>query len=143
MNNPNSSGEGDGHESDQPEVSVGGESDIQKELPNETGESIYIRAQIEGPGREVLDRLTQSPEETHEFEGLGKVVEDMATVLQTIEHLDGGIRSKVARRADLQLSDEGVRHLLEVLREYRLLELEGNTWHLGPVVDEPGDRRDA
>lgn len=98
-------------------------------------ESIYIRAEIEGPGEEVLARLTGTVEQPYEYEELQPVVEDLTRLLETIERTGGGIRSSVAAETDVRASDEGVRHMLELLREYGLVTLEGNTWRLGPVFD--------
>jgi len=98
-------------------------------------ESIYIRAEIEGPGEEVLARLTGTAEAPYEYEELQPVVEDLTQLLETIERTGGGIRSSVAADTDLQASGEGVRHMLELLREYGLVTLEGNTWRLGPAFD--------
>lgn len=104
-------------------------------VPEDIG-SIYIRAEIEGPGDEVVARLSQSDGPKLEYEELADVIADLTAVIRTVERLDGGIRSTIARETDIGASDETIRHMLETLREYGLVELDRNTWRRGTAPDE-------
>lgn len=92
-------------------------------------EGVNVSMEITGTYDEVLARL--SPVEERR-DGIDPLVEDVETVLETLERMGEGTRSAVSKNlpgdTNAELDAEAVVELLHVLKRYDLVVLEGNTW---------------
>lgn len=105
------------------------------ENESESDESVSVNVELTGSYEEVFSKLDASATGTAE---LSPVVDDMATILDVVETIDGGTRSAVARRLPEEMTAEydaeEVVTVLQVLAQYDLVTLDGNTWRPGPAL---------
>lgn len=108
-----------------------------------SGDDVRVTVELSGSYTDVVDRLDDGGTGDDAVRtAVRPVVADLVTVVDAVERTGGGIRSVVAEEADLDASEWYVRNLLEVLRTYDVVSLDGNTWVPGSAVtaDEARDR---
>lgn len=91
--------------------------------------SVNINVELTGEYDEVVDIISQD-KNTHGE--MNQIVSDFATIVETIEQLDGGTRSRIAESLpesfSLDLTGEELVGILRVLEYYDLVHLDQNTW---------------
>lgn len=99
-------------------------------------ENVDISVELDGPYDEIVAILGRPESEDPE---LGPLVADLATVLETVERINGGTRSRIASHLPddmgVPVDAEEVVALLRVLERYDLVQLDGNTWRVGPAAE--------
>lgn len=102
---------------------------------SETGDSVSVSMELTGEYDEVLSKLSTDAQEDH----LAPLTDDLATIVATVDRIDGGTRSAVANNLPGEMTvdydPEGVVTALQVLERYGLVTLEGNTWYPGTGVE--------
>lgn len=96
---------------------------------DESGGSVTVSMEITGEYEEVMRRLGEGSAVS---EDLAVVMEDLATIVEIVEDIDGGTRSKIADQlagtTAIEYGPEDVVAALQVLERYGAVTLEGNTW---------------
>jgi hypothetical protein len=99
---------------------------------------VTISVELDGKYDDVMAKLQT---EATGSENLAPLAQDIRTVLDTLEEINGGTRSAIAQAlpADCSLAGnpDAVVDLMQVLERYDLVTLEGNTWLPAPAA---GDR---
>ncbi|WP_435180916.1 hypothetical protein [Halorussus sp. AFM4] len=105
----------------------------QQEL--ESGD-VSVSMEITGSYDNVLAKLNRGQESPDVLEPF---IQDVESVLTTIERMEEGTRSSVARNLPdgmtVDYDAEEVVDLLQVLKRYDLVVLEGNTWKVSPKYE--------
>jgi len=98
-------------------------------------ETVTVSMEITGEYDAVVSKLQVG---AHRRVDVGRVVDDMDRLLETIVRMDGGTRSAIADRLSEEtagaLDAQAVVQTLRVLERYELVVLEGNTWKPGPAL---------
>lgn len=102
---------------------------------DKNGESVDIIVEITGKYGDVVSKLrTPAPEP----EKLAAVTSDLSILLDTVIQHNGGTRSAIADQfppdMDHTYDAEAVVDALQVLEQYDLVILDGNTWYPGPTL---------
>jgi hypothetical protein len=98
-------------------------------------DDVAVSMEITGTYDEVLSKLVVT-EDDHE--ALRPLLHDVELVLETLDRMGEGTRSAVAKNLPGEMTvdydAEAVVELLQVLKRYDLVVLDGNTWKpdLGP-----------
>lgn len=99
--------------------------------------AVTVSMEIAGPYEDVLSRLKY---ERSAGAPLKPFVHDVELVLETLERMGEGTRSAVANELPDETTVEydaaAVVDLLQVLKRYGLVTLEGNTWKPNATEDE-------
>jgi hypothetical protein len=90
---------------------------------------VDVSMEITGAYEDVLSKLTF---EERRDESIEPFCRDVEILLDTLEHMGEGTRSTIAERLPEEMTveydAEAVVDLLQVLKRYELVVLEGNTW---------------
>ena len=85
--------------------------------------------ELSGPYEDVIEKLGS---ETDQNDSNYPLLRDVEEVLETVERLQAGTRSTIAAELPAEMTvdydAESLVDLLQVLKRYGLLELDGNTW---------------
>ncbi len=99
------------------------------ESEDDSPKNVDVSVELNGPYDEIVAVLNQPESEGPE---LGVLVDDLLAVLDTVERINGGTRSRVASNLPDDMAvpadAEEVVDLLRVLERYDLVQLDGNTW---------------
>jgi hypothetical protein len=99
-------------------------------------DDVSVTMEITGTYDEVLSKL-HAEEESRP--GIEPLMEDIDILLETLDRMEEGTRSAIANKLPEQMTvdydAEAVVDLLQVLKRYDLVVLEGNTWKPGPEGD--------
>ncbi|SFR64488.1 hypothetical protein [Halogeometricum limi] len=108
-------------------------------MTDETGEtkdSVSVTMELSGPYDEVLSKLASDDEGGSPA---ADFLHDVELLLDTLDRMGEGTRSSVAERLPEEMTveydAEAVVGLLQVLKRYDLVVLEGNTWKPGPKIE--------
>lgn len=100
-------------------------------------DSVSVNVELTGSYEDVFSKLDSTSSDSPELEA---VTADMATILDVVETIDGGTRSAVAQALPEEMTAsydaEEVVTVLQVLAEYDLVTLDGNTWRPGPALED-------
>lgn len=100
-----------------------------KKNNNKNDEYVTISVEMNGEYGEIMEILSQNEDKYDKFD---RLMEDFAIILDTIDRLDGGTRSRIADSLpdtfSLDLSGEELVGILRVLEYYDLVYLDQNTW---------------
>jgi len=103
----------------------------------EQRDGISVSMNIEGEYTDVMSKLRT---EASGSRLLDPLVEDADELLETVQRINGGTRSALARQiaetSSLSDDPDAVVELLQVLERYDLVTLEGNTWMPGSRLQE-------
>lgn len=110
-------------------------SDRAAERVTKDRETVWATIELSGPFDEMLEYFDSTGSDSDHPTHLEDIVRDMDALLTAVEEQGGGIRSSLAREADLRVGEENIRCMLEMLRCYGLLELDQNTWVPGPEFE--------
>jgi hypothetical protein len=101
-------------------------------------DDVSVTMEITGSYDEVLSKLHAEEEGRP---GLEPLMEDVDILLDTLDRMEEGTRSAIADRLPEEMTvdydAEAVVDLLQVLKRYDLVTLEGNTWKPGPKAERP------
>ena len=107
---------------------------MEDEKESESDE-VSVSMEITGPYDDVLARLKHDQEDR---DVLDPFIHDVEMVLTSIERMEEGTRSSIAENLPDEMSldydAEEVVNLLQVLKRYELVVLEGNTWKVSPKI---------
>ena len=102
----------------------------------ERGDGVRVAMEISGDYDEVVAKLAT---DSTEGPDLDELLADVRAILETIERIDGGTRSAIARNLPAEMTAdydaEAVVMVLQVLEGYGIVTLEGNTWYPGRRID--------
>ncbi|MGB9955159.1 hypothetical protein ACOZ4B_02010 (plasmid) [Haloferax prahovense] len=97
---------------------------------------VSVTMEISGMYDEVLSKLKYQEENT----SIAPLIRDVEILLETLERMEEGTRSAIADRLSEEMTveydAEEVVDLLQVLKRYDLVVLEGNTWKPAPKKGE-------
>lgn len=98
-------------------------------------DSIDVIVELAGKYDDIVPKLRPP---TAEQERLAAVMADLSTLLDTILRLEGGTRSAIVNDLPDDINHEyeaeAVVTALQILENYGLVVLEGNTWKPGPEL---------
>ncbi|WP_256546238.1 hypothetical protein [Halobellus inordinatus] len=98
---------------------------------------INVSMELSGPYEDVMEKLGSKTDSDDSIEPL---LGDVKQVLETVERMQAGTRSTIAAELPAEMTAdydaESLVDLLQVLKHYGLLELDGNTWKI-PDETEP------
>jgi hypothetical protein len=107
------------------------------ENPEADPDDVAVSMEITGTYDDVLSKLASGDDEN---EALEPLVHDVELVLETLTRMGEGTRSAIANELPDEMTvdydAEAVVGLLQVLKRYDLVDLEGNTWKPTPEPDE-------
>ncbi|WP_256290292.1 hypothetical protein [Halobellus inordinatus] len=93
--------------------------------------SIHVSMELSGPYQDVIEKLGPK---TDRNDSIYPLLRDAEEVLETVERLQAGTRSTIAAELPAEMTvdydAESLVDLLQVLKRYGLLELDGNTWKI-------------
>ena len=96
-------------------------------------DKVSVSMEITGPYDDIMARLKYDQDER---DVLDPFIHDVELVLSSIERMEEGTRSSIAENLPNEMSldydAEEVVNLLQVLKRYELVVLEGNTWKVSP-----------
>jgi len=92
---------------------------------------IRVSMELSGPYEDVMEKLRSKTDPDDSIEPL---LGDVEQVLDTVEQMQAGTRSTIAAELPAEMTvdydAESLVDLLQVLKRYGLLELDGNTWKI-------------
>ena len=101
----------------------------------ESEDSVSVSMELTGKYDDVLSKLTTDAR----ADELVPLVDDLETILATVDQIGGGTRSVVAdslpEEMAVQYDPEDVVTALQVLERYGLVTLDGNTWYADEQAD--------
>ena len=92
---------------------------------------IRVSMELSGPYEDVMEKLGSK---TGPDDSIEPLLGDVEQVLDTVEQMQAGTRSTIAAELPAEMTvdydAESLVDLLQVLKRYGLLELDGNTWKI-------------
>ena len=101
------------------------------ETEDEENESVTVTMELNGKYDDVVGKLAETDRQREE---LRAVMADLGRLLDTVEAIDGGTKSVIVENlpGDMAVTfdSDAVVSALQVLEQYDLVTLDGNTWKL-------------
>lgn len=108
-----------------------------EEENEDDADAVSVSMEISGTYESVLSRLSAEQSGPDVSEPLAH---DVELVLETVHRMEEGTRSAIAEKLPEEMNvdydAEAVVGLLQVLKRYDLVVLDGNTWKPGPKLEE-------